>query len=199
MPRVDTGAEARPARPEHRMVHANTASDACVEECGADSSSKDSERSSAAFTDYYRHQLAPLLGEPGAWAAFEEVLRSPLPVAFRFTGWDAAAHALRDAMETEHAAACLAASGRPLPWYPDRLAWQACDSCIQPATLWEPGGMASLRPYALETASSNVHLRGSSTCLARRSSERVATPRSIASGRGWCARASRGECSGRRR
>ena len=55
------------------------------------------------------------------------MLRSPLPVAFRFTGWDAAAHALRDAMETEHAAACLAASGRPLPWYPDRLAWQACN------------------------------------------------------------------------
>ena len=67
-----------------------------------------------------------LAGEPGAWEAFEASLRSPLPVAFRFTGWDAAAHALRDAMETEHAAACLAASGRPLPWYPDRLAWQAC-------------------------------------------------------------------------
>ena len=72
-----------------------------------------------------------LAGEPGAWEAFEAVLRSPLPVAFRFTGWDAAAHALRYAMETEHAAACLAATGRPLPWYPDRLAWQACN----PATL----------------------------------------------------------------
>ena len=67
-----------------------------------------------------------LAGEPGAWEAFEAALRSPLPVASRFTGWDAAAYALRDAMETEHAAACLAASGRPLPWYPDRLAWQAC-------------------------------------------------------------------------
>ena len=32
-----------------------------------------------------------LTGEPGAWDAFEAVLRSPLPVAFRFTGWDAAA------------------------------------------------------------------------------------------------------------
>ena len=32
-----------------------------------------------------------LAGEPGAWEAFEAVLRSPLPVAFRFTGWDAAA------------------------------------------------------------------------------------------------------------
>eukprot|EP00964_Phaeocystis_antarctica_P053332 scaffold31288_cov36-Phaeocystis_antarctica.AAC.3 len=45
------------------MVQADTASDACVEApCGAESSSKDSTRSSAAFTDYYRHQLGPLLG-----------------------------------------------------------------------------------------------------------------------------------------
>ena len=42
---------------------ADTASDECVEApCGADSSSNDSARGSAAFTNYYRHQLAPLLG-----------------------------------------------------------------------------------------------------------------------------------------
>ena len=87
-----------------------------------------------------------LAGEPGAWEAFEAVLRSPLPVAFRFTGWDAAAHALRDAMETEHANACLAAAGRPLPWYPGRLAWQACNPTYLACN--PVRGMASLRPYA---------------------------------------------------
>ena len=91
-----------------------------------------------------RRATVCLAGEPGAWEAFEAALRSPLPVAFRFTGWDAAAHALRDAMETEHAAACLAASGRPLPWYPDRLAWQACDPMYLACN--PVGGMVSLQP-----------------------------------------------------
>ena len=76
------------------------------------------------FTEYYRNQLAPLFHSSGDWETFETVLRLPLPVSFRFTGWDAAAHALRDAMETEHATTCLAASGQPLPWYPGWLAWQ---------------------------------------------------------------------------
>ena len=42
---------------------ADTASDECVEApCAADTSSNGSARGSAAFTNYYRHQLAPLLG-----------------------------------------------------------------------------------------------------------------------------------------
>lgn len=92
------------------------------------------------------HMPFGLAGEPGAWEAFEAVLRSPLPVAFRFTGWGAAAHALRDAMETEHAAACLAASGRPLPWYPDRLAWQASKLTYPACNPAGPGWHGQLRP-----------------------------------------------------
>ena len=42
---------------------ADSASDECAEApCAADTSSNGSARGSAAFTNYYRHQLAPLLG-----------------------------------------------------------------------------------------------------------------------------------------
>ena len=47
----------------HCRGMADTASDECVEApCAADTSSNGSARGSAAFTNYYRHQLAPLLG-----------------------------------------------------------------------------------------------------------------------------------------
>ena len=62
----------------------------------------------------------------------EAVIRTALPVTFRLSGPpdDPEAHALRDEMEARLVApllkhACEALQPpRPLPWYPQRLAWQ---------------------------------------------------------------------------
>ena len=71
---------------------------------------------------------------------------------------------------------------------------------VQAATLRSRGRVSrGAQSCNLVYPSCNPIYRGSSTCLARRSSARVVTPRCIASGRGSCGRASRGECSGRRR
>ena len=83
------------------------------------------------FDQYYRSQLAPLL-EEGEWEVMEAVMRTALPVTFRLSGPadDAEAHALRDEMEARLVAPLLKHASdalqppRPLPWYPQRLAWQ---------------------------------------------------------------------------
>jgi len=83
------------------------------------------------FDKYYRSQLAPIL-EEGEWERMEAVMRTALPVTFRLSGPadDADAHALRDEMEARLVAPLLKHASdalqppRPLPWYPQRLAWQ---------------------------------------------------------------------------
>ena len=83
------------------------------------------------FDKYYRSQLAPIL-EEGEWERMEAVMRTALPVTFRLSGPadDAEAHALRDEMEARLVAPLLKHASdalqppRPLPWYPQRLAWQ---------------------------------------------------------------------------
>ena len=83
------------------------------------------------FDQYYRSQLKPLL-EEGEWERMEAVMRTALPVTFRLSGPadDAEAHALRDEMEARLVAPLLKHASdalqppHPLPWYPERLAWQ---------------------------------------------------------------------------
>lgn len=83
------------------------------------------------FDQYYRSQLGPLL-EEGEWERMEAVMRTALPVTFRLSGPadDAEAHALRDEMEARLVAPLLKHASdalqppHPLPWYPQRLAWQ---------------------------------------------------------------------------
>ena len=88
---------------------------------------------SQAFYDYYRAQLMPdLIADDDEWDRFEACLRSPLPVTFRFSGSSVAAGcALRRKMEEDHLPSIAAATPHPLPWYPDRLAWQLHISRMQ--------------------------------------------------------------------
>ena len=77
------------------------------------------------FTAYYKRQLP----EDYFNADVEACLRTPLPVTWRFSGHDEGALGLRSGMEVSvlpklRAGDEAAAVPHPLPWYPDRLAWQ---------------------------------------------------------------------------
>ena len=73
------------------------------------------------FCTYYKQQLGYTDDE---WAIFEECMRQPLPVTWRFSGHDDAARALRDDMERALFPA-LVEQPTALSWYPGRLAWQS--------------------------------------------------------------------------
>lgn len=73
------------------------------------------------FNSYYKQQLAFPAAE---WATFEQHLRQPLPVTWRFSGDDAAAQALRDDMERCLLPALKDEQPHALGWYPSRLGWQ---------------------------------------------------------------------------
>ena len=75
-----------------------------------------------AFANYYKSQLPELHAE---WEAFEGCMRSPLPVTWRFSGFDERALALRASMEQVLLPTLEEQQPRPLPWYPDRLGWQS--------------------------------------------------------------------------
>jgi 16S rRNA C967 or C1407 C5-methylase (RsmB/RsmF family) len=78
----------------------------------------------SAWASYYQQQLC-LAATSDEWRAFEGCLREPLPVTWRFSGDDAGARALRDAMERTVLPALVEQQPMPLAWYPARLAWQA--------------------------------------------------------------------------
>ena len=73
-----------------------------------------------AFAAYYQEQLQLTAAE---WKVWDESLRKPLPVTWRFSGFDEAARLLRARMERE-LLPTLEHQPQALPWYPDRLAWQ---------------------------------------------------------------------------
>ena len=74
----------------------------------------------ASFVDYYKGQS--ILAEE-EWPAFEASMRLPLPVTWRFSGYDDGAQACRARMESVLMAA-MSERPHPLPWYPSRLGWQ---------------------------------------------------------------------------
>ena len=84
------------------------------------------------FCTYYRTQLAPLLAPPEAsddswWTPIERSLRTPLPVTWRFSGYDESATALRCSMERDLLPPLASSAHMPfaLTWYPQRLGWQS--------------------------------------------------------------------------
>ena len=79
-----------------------------------------------ALTNYYKSQLSAAL-ENEEWEKLEACLRSPLPVTWRFSGFDESTVALREMMERRLLPALDDSALRPYPlgWYPQELAWQS--------------------------------------------------------------------------
>ena len=73
-----------------------------------------------AFATYYKSQLQL---DDAEWEVLEASLRSPLPVTWRFSGYDENARLGRARMESALLPS-LDVVPHALPWYPDRLAWQ---------------------------------------------------------------------------
>lgn len=82
------------------------------------------------FEEYYRAQdIVP----EGEWEQFVEVLRKPLPITFRINGSGRYANELRENLESDFFAnfskGPIVLDGevvdppKPLPWYPNKLAW----------------------------------------------------------------------------
>ncbi|GMP26020.1 hypothetical protein CsSME_00002629 [Camellia sinensis var. sinensis] len=88
------------------------------------------------FDEYYKEQG---IVSPEEWDAFIEVLRKPLPAAFRINSSSQFCGDIRMQLENDFMK-CLqaeAADGgevvgiRPLPWYPENLAWHSNFSRMQ--------------------------------------------------------------------
>ncbi|XP_074270461.1 uncharacterized protein LOC141594202 [Silene latifolia] len=84
----------------------------------------------AAFEDYYKEQG---IVAPEEWDTFMEFLRKPLPSAFRINSSSQFCSDIRSQLEndfvkslqTEFSGEDEAAAIRPLPWYPENLAWHS--------------------------------------------------------------------------
>lgn len=89
-----------------------------------------------AFDEYYQEQ-----GIVGAeeWETFNEVLRKPLPAAFRINSSTQFFEDIRSQLENDFMKSIQAEGTdgseveaiRPLPWYPENLAWQSNFSRMQ--------------------------------------------------------------------
>ncbi|UYV61523.1 NSUN2 [Cordylochernes scorpioides] len=89
---------------------------------------KDIVRENASFEAYYKVQKIVSEEE---WDTFMSTLRNELPVAFRITGSRAEAKALLEIIQSHYFSGLLKLPDEenpvkpfPLPWYPDKLAWQ---------------------------------------------------------------------------
>ncbi|CAL1352881.1 unnamed protein product [Linum trigynum] len=89
-----------------------------------------------AFDEYYKEQGIVSAEE---WDTFMEVLRTPLPAAFRINSSSQFSSDIRQQLENDFMK-CLQAEGadgveieaiRPLAWYPDNLAWHSNYSRMQ--------------------------------------------------------------------
>ncbi|CAL1385339.1 unnamed protein product [Linum trigynum] len=89
-----------------------------------------------AFDEYYKEQG---IVSPEEWDTFMEVIRSPLPAAFRINSSSQFSSDIRKQLENDFTK-CLQAEGadgaeieaiRPLAWYPDNLAWHSNYSRMQ--------------------------------------------------------------------
>ncbi|XP_050205626.1 uncharacterized protein LOC126655466 [Mercurialis annua] len=89
-----------------------------------------------AFEEYYKEQG---IVSPEEWDTFVEVLRKPLPSAFRINSSSQFSADIRMQLENDFRKSLQAevTDGsevdpvRPLPWYPDNLAWQSNFSRMQ--------------------------------------------------------------------
>ncbi|XVF61574.1 hypothetical protein PTKIN_Ptkin08bG0140900 [Pterospermum kingtungense] len=88
------------------------------------------------FDEYYKEQR---IVSPEEWDAFNEMLRKPLPAAFRINSTSQFCEDIRSQLENDFMKSLQseAAEGgdlepiKPLPWYPDNLAWQSNFSRMQ--------------------------------------------------------------------
>ncbi|KAL3818926.1 hypothetical protein ACJIZ3_004831 [Penstemon smallii] len=83
-----------------------------------------------AFDEYYKEQE---IVSPEEWDTFIECLRKPLPAAFRINSSSQFYVDIRSQLENDFAKSpkaedsngCEVEAIKPLPWYPDKLAWQS--------------------------------------------------------------------------
>ncbi|XVF17295.1 hypothetical protein REPUB_Repub10bG0107400 [Reevesia pubescens] len=88
------------------------------------------------FDEYYKEQG---IVSPGEWDAFMEMLRKPLPAAFRINSTSQFCDDIRSQLENDFMKSLQAEAMeggdlepiKPLPWYPDNLAWQSNFSRMQ--------------------------------------------------------------------
>ncbi|GKV18671.1 hypothetical protein SLEP1_g29017 [Rubroshorea leprosula] len=89
-----------------------------------------------AFDEYYKEQG---IVSPEDWDAFIEMLRKPLPAAFRINSSSQFCEDIRSILEKDFVRSLQAEAIeggepealKPLPWYPDNLAWQSNFSRMQ--------------------------------------------------------------------
>ncbi|KAL0543244.1 hypothetical protein IC582_018334 [Cucumis melo] len=94
------------------------------------------ESQSPAFNEYYKEQSIVTAEE---WDTFIEVLRKPLPAAFRINSSGQFCEEIRaqlqndfmKSLQAEVTESDEAEAIRPLPWYPDNLAWHSNFSRMQ--------------------------------------------------------------------
>lgn len=90
----------------------------------------------AAFDDYYKEQGIVALEE---WDTFNSFMRRPLPAAFRINPSSQFCSDIRSQLENDFMISLQAedtdgnevAAIKPLPWYPENLAWQSTFSRMQ--------------------------------------------------------------------
>ncbi|TYH79188.1 hypothetical protein ES332_D03G045500v1 [Gossypium tomentosum] len=88
------------------------------------------------FDEYYKEQG---IVSPEEWDAFMEMLRKPLPAAFRINATSQFCEDIRSQLENDFMKSLQAEAIeggdlepiKPLPWYPDNLAWQSNFSRMQ--------------------------------------------------------------------
>ncbi|XP_022739320.1 tRNA (cytosine(34)-C(5))-methyltransferase-like [Durio zibethinus] len=88
------------------------------------------------FDEYYKEQG---IVSPEEWDAFMEMLRKPLPAAFRINSTSQFCEDIRSQLENDFMKSLQAEAIeggdlepiKPLPWYPDNLAWQSNFSRMQ--------------------------------------------------------------------
>ncbi|XP_021301055.1 tRNA (cytosine(34)-C(5))-methyltransferase-like [Herrania umbratica] len=88
------------------------------------------------FDEYYKEQGLVL---PEEWDAFMEMLRKPLPAAFRINSTSQFCEDIRLLLENDFMKSLQAEANegsdlepiKPLPWYPDNLGWQSNFSRMQ--------------------------------------------------------------------
>ncbi|XWS29562.1 hypothetical protein CRYUN_Cryun24cG0039400 [Craigia yunnanensis] len=88
------------------------------------------------FDEYYKEQG---IVSPEEWDAFIEMLRKPLPAAFRINSTSQFCEDIRSQLENDFMKSLQAEAIeggdlepiKPLPWYPDNLAWQSNYSRMQ--------------------------------------------------------------------
>ncbi|KAK8474643.1 hypothetical protein V6N12_038446 [Hibiscus sabdariffa] len=88
------------------------------------------------FDEYYKEQG---IVSPDEWDSFMEVLRKPLPAAFRINSTSQFCEDIRSQLENDFMKSLQAEAAeggdlepiKPLAWYPDNLAWQSNFSRMQ--------------------------------------------------------------------